>query len=83
MIYITKEKKKEIESKIAEFEFISANDLLQNTERDLAQGSLNIYKEILSETVILPSISDWIEVCSTTDAIFFREKFPNGLIIKP
>jgi hypothetical protein len=84
MIYITEEKKKELEAKIAELEFIAANDLLQNTERDLAQSSLNIYKEILSSAIVLP-----VEESYEEDGVVLIEKrwmfkkYPKGVIIKP
>jgi hypothetical protein len=71
---MSEEKKKELKDKMMYHAMIDPDDYF---------GNVKLIEEILSETVTLPSISDWIEVCSTTDSIFFREKFPNGVIIKP
>lgn len=74
MIYMSEVRRKDLEDRMI---------TIAQQDPDDYFGNVKLIEEILSETVILPSISDWIEVCSTTDAIFFREKFPNGLIIKP
>lgn len=98
-IYLTQEGKQEIEAKIAELELISANDLLENLERDLAEGNIEAYKKILKSATILPVEETWINV--STNAVkrmiedftnkvdkkegstLFDVLYPQGVIIQP
>jgi hypothetical protein len=94
-VYLSKEGKKEIESKIAELE--KSKMILQravSTDPNFGEiqrtaytkycTKVDVYKEILSSAIVLPVIESWsnskIHSGSTFKSI--SEDYPNGLIIE-
>jgi hypothetical protein len=74
-IYLTEESKKEIEAKIALYEFCN---LLPHQV-----GELKIFKEILASATILPVEESWDNAIDTHDVEnAFMKHYPNGVIIK-
>lgn len=75
MIYLSQQKKKELEAKIAELEH--KNNVIGGiTYKEV----LNVYKEILSEAIVLPVQESW-EIAINRETIL-NISYPNGVIIK-
>ena len=85
-IYITEQKKKELEAKIAELDKIRQSD---KDDMTLEQDSkIEILKEILSEAIVLPDELSWEDIGHKIgswwidDADVLQQNYPNGVIIK-
>jgi hypothetical protein len=71
-IYITKERKEELDSKIAK---------LKSERKYEYHSYIEIYEEILNQTIILPVEEDWEEINDLYIGVQ-KELYPNGVIIK-
>jgi hypothetical protein len=81
-IYITKEGKEELEAKIEEIE----KERFYGSELNLDYriGQQKVYKEFLSQCIVLPNYYDWNDLKGTaiSKTTLFRD-FSSGVIIEP
>ena len=83
-IYITQQKKEELEAKIAELETIRNESSSDNNDWYL--GRIKELKEILSEAIVLPVEESWSDTpIWQHEGIreHFEAEYPIGVIIKP
>jgi hypothetical protein len=79
-VYLTKEGKEELEAKIEEIE----KERFYGSELNLDYriGQQKVYKELLSQCIVLPVEDDWEDAIEQPTG---REKsyYPSGVIIEP
>ena len=89
-IYITEQKKKELEAKIAELECEKLKHEIQSSF-DLVWVSkttqtIDLLKEFLLEAIVLPVEESWEDCLSNTErddcVNSCKNNYPNGVIIK-
>jgi hypothetical protein len=80
-IYITQQKKEELEARISELDTIRNESSSDNNDWYL--GRIKVLKEILSEAIVLPVEESWDEFYNNSDSLYNQEDYPNGVIIKP
>lgn len=78
-IYLTEEGKREIEAKISELQSELSNDSNPFTSTD-TNSRLSLYKEILSESIVLPVEESW-DMAVDRETIL-NISYPNGVIIR-
>ena len=88
-IYITQQKKEELEAKMVE--------LINKSERSLLgdwhwhQGRINMLNDILNESIVLPVEESWdnrfdalYDAANESELMYYlSQNLPNGIIIKP
>lgn len=81
-IYLTEEKKKEIEDKITilQEELLRSESNNDSIRASIESYELKIYKEILSEAIVLPIKESWTKAFDIKAVM--PEMYPNGVIIK-
>jgi hypothetical protein len=77
MIYITQQKKEEIEAKIAELQ----NEEVFGDAYYIVYGTIQTLEQILSEAIVLPVEESWVN-CDKNNLLFKQAQYPNGVIIK-
>jgi hypothetical protein len=88
-IYITQQKKEELEARISELETIRNESSSDNNDWYL--GRIKVLKEILSEAIVLPVEESWdnrfdalYDAANESELMYYlSQNLPNGIIIKP
>jgi hypothetical protein len=88
-IYITQQKKEELEARISELDTIRNESSSDNNDWYL--GRIKVLKEILSEAIVLPVEESWdnrfdalYDAANECELMYYlSQNLPNGIIIKP
>jgi hypothetical protein len=88
-IYITQQKKEELEARISELDTIRNESSSDNNDWYL--GRIKVLKEILSEAIVLPVEESWdnrfdalYDAANESELMYYlSQNLPNGIIIKP
>ncbi|QGH72897.1 MAG: hypothetical protein [Podoviridae sp. ctrTa16] len=77
---MTQQKREELEAKIAEMEQMSKTETVVMSAM-LIDLEISFYKELLSETIVLPVEESWGS-CDKNNLLYREAQYPNGVIIK-
>jgi len=88
-IYITQQKKEELEAKMVELINKSERSLLG--DRHWYQGRINMLNDILNESIVIPVEESWenrfdalYDAAHESELMYYlSQNLPNGIIIEP